>query len=173
LISRMGEPDTRYMRCSPCSCQRRVNTKDTKDTKEQLVLEIRFRSIDDSVDARSHVRDVEVQEESELQTGEFQVGKYLSPMDWQNSFHTFDFNDKAVFDDEVHAVGRRQANAVIHNGQVHLVLKMQTGLSQLVIQATIARAFENARAESSVHSHCSAVHDVTGFVGFHESNGDS
>ncbi len=55
---------------------------------------------------------------------------------------------------------------------MNLVLKMQTGLRQLVIEATVAGAFENAGAEGSVNLHCGADHDVTGFVRCHESNGD-
>ena len=89
-------------------------------------------------------------------------------MNRQHLFHAFDFDDQAIFDNEVNPIGGLELDSLIDNGQANLVLEMQTRLGEFVVHACVTCAFENAGTERRVHSHCRAYDDSAGFVGTHE-----
>ena len=96
----------------------------------------------------AHVRDVEVEKQTQRKAAQLQVRQHLGAMDRQHFFHTFDFDDQATLDDEVDTISGLQLDSAVHDGQPNLVLKMQAGLRELVVHARIARTFENAGTES-------------------------
>ncbi len=53
------------------------------------------------------------------------------------------------------------------NRKMDLVLKLQVGLAEFVIEAGVAGAFQDAGAERAVDFHRRADDEATGFVGFH------
>ena len=149
----------------------RVNTKDTKDTKvgnhnswrSQFVL----RSVDDTVNPLTHVRNVEVQQQAEFVTGQPEVRQQLGSVDGKQLFNTFEFNDEAVFNDEVDTIGGGELHAFVNDRQMNLVLKMQASLRQFIEQTSVVRALEEAGPECGMNSHRSTDDDVTGFIRCH------
>jgi hypothetical protein len=104
------------------------------------------------MDALSHVRNVEVQEKSELVTTQSEIGQQLSTMYGQHSLHAFDLDDETSFDDEVDTVCGRELNPLVHDRQSNFLLKVQAELGELVGEACAAGAFENSGAERTVHA---------------------
>ena len=92
-----------------------------------------------------HVRNIEVQKQAQFVSGESQVRQQLSTVNREHFFNTLDLNDQAVLDNEVHSVGGSELNPLVNDGKVQLVLKLQVGLRELVIETGVAGALQECR----------------------------
>ena len=88
-------------------------------------------------------------------------------MNSQHAFDALDLDDEACLDDVVDAVSGRELDTLIDDRKVNLVLEMQAGLDELVVQARVARALEHTRSERGMHLDCGPDHESARFVGFH------
>jgi hypothetical protein len=77
------------------------------------------------------VRNVEIQEQSELVPTQTKIGEQLGTMYRKHSFNAFEFDDEAFLDDEVDAIRRSELNSFVNDRQGDLVLETQSGLRQL------------------------------------------
>ena len=59
-------------------------------------------------------------------------------MNREHFFDTFDFDDQAVFDDVINAIGRTELDSLVNDRKMDLVLKLQVGLGEFVIEAGVA-----------------------------------
>jgi hypothetical protein len=96
------------------------------------------------VDARSQVWHVEVEQEAERMPTQSKIREELCAMNRQHNLNAFQFDDQASFDNEVDSVGALQSDAAIDNWQADLVFKTQASVGQFVVEARIARTFEDA-----------------------------
>ncbi len=77
------------------------------------------------------------------------------------------FDDQAVFDDVIDTVATGEAKSFIDDWQTNLVLEMQAGLGEFVIEAGIARAFKHTGTQNAVHLQPRTNDDATGLVCTH------
>ena len=99
------------------------------------------------------MRNVDVNDQSQLKAAEFQIGENLCEVQRLQSLHCFEFHDNAVFDNEVDSVRRVQLDSLISDGQPHLMPERQSVLRELITPARVVRAFKAARPEGGVHLH--------------------
>jgi len=86
----------------------------------------------------------------------------------QHPFDAFQFDDQAFFDDEIDAERGSEFDALVNDGQVNLVLEVQSGLFELVVQTGIASALEHTGAERGMNLDGSSYHQRADCVRFHE-----
>jgi hypothetical protein len=82
-------------------------------------------------------------------------------------FHTFDFEDQAVFDNEVDSISDGQLYLFVNQWQTNLVFNVQSGIAELVEHASVVRAFQGAGSDCAVHFHRSTNNGVTRFIWKH------
>ena len=99
------------------------------------------------------MRNVEVNEQSNFMITEFEVGQNLSEMEGKQFLHCFQFDDDAVFDQEVDSIARVNLNPVVDDWESCLMLESDTVLRKLITQTRIVRAFKASRADCRVHFH--------------------
>src|SRR5438093_12165399 len=114
------------------------------------------------------MRNIEVDKKTELVTAEPQIRQDLRSMNGQYSLDALDFNHETVFDDEVNPIRGGQADPLVLDRQVHLVLKMQMRCCEFVEQARIVGAFEHAGAECGLNLDGGTAHKMTGFIRLHD-----
>lgn len=78
-------------------------------------------------------------------------------MNWSQGFHGLYFDDEAMLYEDVYAVARFHALAVVDDGQRQLGFDVKSALAQLVGEAGFIGAFEQAGAEGAMDSN-GAVH---------------
>jgi hypothetical protein len=93
---------------------------------------------------------VEVDEQPYLETTEFQIGQYLCKMQREQFLHCFEFENDAVFDDEIDSVSGVQLNAVIDDRKPHLMCERDTVLRELIAETCVVSAFKAAGTEFAV-----------------------
>ena len=100
-------------------------------------------------------------------TAEPQVRQDLRAVNSKYCFNALDFKHQTVLDDEVDPICGGQADPLVLDRQVHLVLEMQMRCCEFVEQARIVGAFEHAGAECGMNLDASTDHKMTGFVRLH------
>ena len=73
-------------------------------------------------------------------------------MNWKHSFHAFDFDNEAAFDNEVDSIRNRNRDTLIHDWKFDLMLEPQACLGEFVIQTGVVRfrvVLDQARNELS------------------------
>ena len=63
-------------------------------------------------------------------------------MNWKHSFHAFDFDNEAAFDDEIDPISNWNRDTLIDDWKFDLMLEAQTCLGEFVIQTGVVCAFE-------------------------------
>ena len=111
------------------------------------------------------MRNVEVDDERELESTELQVGKCLCLVYGQQLFNAFHFDDEALFDNEVHAIRLGQFHSLVDDRQMHLVLNMQAGVGELIEHAGANGAFQHPGTKGSMHIQRASNHRTACFVG--------
>lgn len=111
---------------------------------------------------------VEVQEQPERMTTEFQVREQLRTVDRKHSLDALDFEDEALFDDKVHAICGFQLDTLVDNREPDLLLDVEAGLDHRVMQACVAGAFEDTGAERAVNIHRTTDDSVARGIRFEE-----
>ena len=110
------------------------------------------------------MRDIEVDKQPELVSTQLEIRQQLRGMNRQQLLYGFDLDDQAVFHDEIDAVSKANLNPSINNWQPHLVLELQPSLRELVIQARIVCALEQAGTECGMNVQGGGNNSVGGFV---------
>jgi hypothetical protein len=119
------------------------------------------------MDAVTQVRHVEVQKEAEFVPCQPQIRQDLRAMNWKHDLDALDLDDQAVLDDVVNAEGRGKTDTVINNGQMHLMRESESRFRELMKQAHVVRAFEDAGSEHAVNPHRCTDDRMAGLIGAH------
>ena len=80
-------------------------------------------------------RDVEIDEQAQPQSGQFQIRKNLSVEQQLHSFNCFQFDNDLTFNKHIQTKPTIKANSLVDNWQDDLGVHFQTTLSQFVNQA--------------------------------------
>jgi len=114
-----------------------------------------------------HVQNIEIQEESQRETGQFEVRQQLSAMDGKDSFYAFQLENQTLFDDVIDAERSGKLNAFIDDRKMNLVLELKARFDEFVVEACVARAFQHSRAKRCVNLHRRVDHAPGDFIGSH------
>jgi hypothetical protein len=82
---------------------------------------------------------------------ELQVGENLSEVQREQFLHRLEFDDDAVFDDEVNSVGGIELNAIIDDWKPDLMHEVDSIFRQLVAETRVIRTFQAAGSQSRVY----------------------
>ena len=112
-----------------------------------------IRSVDEAFDSVFQVDHVEVDEETERSAAEFEVGDDLRLMDRANCVHRLDFYDDEVLNEEVHTISDFELYAVINDEKPNLTYGPDARFPELVMQAGLVGAFQQAGAQLGMDFH--------------------
>src|SRR5262245_46016299 len=99
------------------------------------------------------MRDVEVEQESDLVAAQLQIGDQLCGVQRQQFFNGFDFDDDAVFEQEVDSIAGVESYAAVHDRQTNLVLKLYAARHELMAETSAVRTFQQPGSERAVNLH--------------------
>ena len=105
---------------------------------------------DDTANAVAKMRNVEVDQQANLVATQLQVGQNLRKVQRKQFFNCFDFDDDAVFDNKVDAIGGIQLNTLIDDRKPNLMRENYSILSELIAETRIVRALEAASSNSGM-----------------------
>ena len=103
--------------------------------------------IDDASNSILQMWDVEVDQKANGSAAQFQIRDELCGVKRQKSFHCLEFHDHAVFYEKVDSIASIEANCLVHHRQFDLVFELQPFDRELVMQAGVVRALEQAGAK--------------------------
>jgi hypothetical protein len=89
--------------------------------------------IDHSLQALLDDRDVEVDEQADGLTGQLEIGQQLRGMNRKQFRYLFQLDYHGTFHDQIDSKSTIKVNAFIADGQLHLSLKTDDLVSQLVV----------------------------------------
>ena len=111
---------------------------------------------DHTPDAVTQMRNIEIDQQPELVATEFQIGENLGEMQREQFLHCLQLQNHAIFDDEINPVGCVELNAVIDDGESHLMGEADAVSRELVAKAGAVSAFKTAGSQCCVHSESGA-----------------
>lgn len=94
--------------------------------------------------------DVEVDEESDGQAQEFEVGDELGFVDGEEAVHGFELEDDMAVDDEVETVAAVEGEAFVGEGERNLTLDVKFAQGELMREAVLVGRFEKSRPQVAV-----------------------
>ena len=101
----------------------------------------------------TQVGNVEINQQSDATSAQFQVGEKLCGVDWQQCFHGFKFNDHTVLDQKIDSISGVEMHAAVDDWKAQLVFEMQAIERELVMQAGVICAFQHAGTQRAVDAH--------------------
>jgi hypothetical protein len=104
----------------------------TAEDAEDAELRCLLVAIHDAANALTQVRDVEIEQQPDVVTTEFQIGHDLRKMKRQQFFHRLKFYDDAVFDQEVDAIPSVESDLLIRDWQPDLMTEFQSVGAKLI-----------------------------------------
>lgn len=105
-------------------------------------------------DALLQQRDVEVDEKSDAQSAQLQVGEKLCLMDRREGVNRFDLDQNSVLDHKVHSVSAFQVSLLVDDRQWHLPAECHASQGQLTCEAALVRRLQESGTELSMHLNC-------------------
>jgi hypothetical protein len=112
----------------------------------------------DPFDALTNGRHIEVDQQSETMTSQFQIGQGLSLMDRQERVNSLEVNDDAVLDKHIEPEPRIQSNAVIHHRQSKLRYYLQSSFLQLMDETSFIHTLQKSGTERAMY-HKGGIND--------------
>jgi len=99
-------------------------------------------SKNNTLDAVTDPRDVEVDQESEAMACQFEVRQNLRLVNRQQLLNGLQFNEQAVLDQQVEPQPSVQMNGAVHDRKAHLALNGKPSLPDLMRQTHFIHTFE-------------------------------
>lgn len=99
-------------------------------------------------------RDVEVDEETDAETGDSQVGSQLREMHWQDPFDGFQLDDQLIFYDDIEPILGVDRRALIDDRHADLTYERQVTRVELVAQAVLI----NRSSNPGPRCRCTSIH---------------
>jgi len=107
--------------------------------------------VHDTSNSVTQVRHVEVYEQPHFMSAEFQIRQDLRHMKREQFLNSLQFQDDAIFDQEIDAVPSIDANAVVHDWHPDLMVETHAILSQLIANTCVIGAFETPRSQGRMN----------------------
>ena len=108
--------------------------------------------VDDALDPVPQELDVEVDEESESEVGETEMGQELLRVHRSDALDRFQLNDHLGFNDEVGAESLIEDDMAIANRYRHLALHLKATVAELEGQGSLVDRLKEAGPQSAMHS---------------------
>jgi hypothetical protein len=99
----------------------------------------------------TQVGDIEVDQQADTVTTESEIGHHLCVVERVQFFHGLQFDDDAVFDEEIDPVSRIDPDVAVADWKSYLMFESQSIHTKLVSEAGVIRAFEAAGSNDSVN----------------------
>ncbi len=116
-------------------------------------------AVDPPPDAVFDQNHVEVDQQSEPEAGQHQVGVQLRLVNGQQSFGCFDFDDNHFIDDQIHAIANFYGMIPVDQGQSDLAPERDLPRGQFVSDALLIGRLKKSRPKRFVDGECS-VHNL-------------
>jgi len=139
-----------------------------RSRRERFSVSEKFlRTVDLAVYAVAEVRNLEVEQQTKHQSCQSKIGEQLRLVDGQHFFHTFDFEDEAIFDDEVDGEAGRDLHPIVADRHLDLALKLQSDSTELRTKGLLIGALKKAGTQPAMDVHRRSNDPITDFIRTH------
>lgn len=113
------------------------------------------------------MHDVEVDEEPDVLTCEFEIRQHLGSMHRQHSLNRFDLYDNLRIHQKVQTVADIDKDRIVKHWQVNLPVHSEAPQYQFALEAHLVRLLEKSRSKARVDSHRSINDTSRNLICFH------
>jgi hypothetical protein len=99
-------------------------------------------------------RYVEVDDQPDATSGEFQVRDHLRRVNWSKTFDGLDLDNDAILDEKIQLIAALNPYRSVHQGHGHLSRECDPALKQLVFETCLVRRLEQAWAKHAMYFDC-------------------
>ena len=100
------------------------------------------------------MNNIEIDQQSHRPPAQSHVRKQLGFVDRIDGIDTFNFDNNGITDDQVDTIAEIDLFASVDNRQSHLTISSESAFSNLMQEAGVICAFEQAGAKRSMNFHC-------------------